>query len=129
MASFHGCACETADIKDTITKSVACIKNLFKYANAHVKDAYAAFNTYTIWRECVFSTMSAHLNARADGIRRNKKAALGSRGLYRSECHLAAFYFISSYLCVFDLHDTSAPQISDTMSQNEKPHGIRWSLL
>ena len=54
MASFHGCACETADIKDTITKSVACIKNLFKYANAHVKDAYAAFNTYTIYSENAF---------------------------------------------------------------------------
>lgn len=43
-----------------------------------MKYAYAAFNTQSIRSERMrFS--SAHLNARLDGIRRNKKAALGSR--------------------------------------------------
>lgn len=43
-----------------------------------MKYAYAAYNTQSIRSERMrFS--SAHLNARLDGIRRNKKAALGSR--------------------------------------------------
>lgn len=48
-----------------------------------------------------------------------------AHGLYRSECHLAAFYFISSYLCVcvwFTWHEcsTNIRSLRDTMSQNEK---------